>query len=313
MPFAAVAALLAAFGCAAGPGSAGAPSVVRVVEEADGYSFRDEDGPVLFYQLRAKSLDGEYERSNYIHPLYGLDGETLTEDFPEDHRHHRGVFWTWHQVLVGSVRAGDPWLARRFSWRTEEALPLPGGGLRVKHTWFSPDYLDGDQPILAETAEVVARRPAEAFRTIDFDIRLVPLQEGVRLGGSEDDKGYGGFSVRVRMVEGLRFTAAQGRVEPQRTAAALGDWVDFSADFGGRDGPSGVAVLVHPASAGYPQAWILRSPATPSMQNPVWPGPVAALLPRGQETRLRYRLVVHRGDAASLDLDSLARAYAALP
>ncbi len=276
--------------------------------------FRESGSPVLFYRLEPKSLDGAYERSNYVHPLYGLDGEVLTEDFPRDHRHHRGVYWTWHQVLVGDVRAGDPWLAQRFSWQVQEQGMLPAGnGLFLRHRWFSPDFLHGREPILEETAEVVVH-PAEGDRrAIDFDIRLVPLQDGVRLGGSEDDKGYGGFSVRVAMRPDLEFVGAGGAIMPDRRALEAGNWVDFSADFAGSGSPSGVAVLVHPVSAGYPQRWILRSPTTPSMQNPVWPGPDAVALKRGEATRLRYRLVVHRGNASSLALDALWEEFAAMP
>ncbi len=276
---------------------------------------QDAGRPVLFYQLAPKSLDGMYERSNYIHPLYGLDGEILTEDFPEDHYHHRGVYWTWHQVLIGDVRAGDPWLARRFSWQVQDAAVLPdANGVRAVHHWFSPDFAEGAEPILEETAEISVHPEESGVRLVDFDIRLAALQEGVRLGGSEDAKGYGGFSVRVKLLDDLRFTSVGGEVEPTRLALDAGDWVDFSGGFGTQPGSaSGVAILVHPASAGYPQKWVLRGSATPSMQNPVWPGPAAVPVPLGRVVRLRYRLVIHRGDASRIDLDGLARAYAASP
>ena len=288
-------------------------SPLEIAEETGGYVIREDGNPVLFYQLEPKSMDGQYERSNYIHPLYGLDGEILTEDFPEDHRHHRGVYWTWHQVFVGDLRAGDPWLARGFSWKVEEATVLPGAnGLFLRHRWHSPDFGGGKKPILEETVEIVVHPSRGNARMLDFDIRLAPLQDEVRLGGSEDDKGYGGFSVRVAMIEGLRYESSDGPVEPERLAVDAGNWVDFSADFAGSGRPSGVAVIVHPSSAGYPQSWILRSPAAPSMQNPVWPGPNPVSLPRGEETRLRYRLVVHRGRASAVDLEAMAADFAAL-
>lgn len=306
---------LALLACSAShPGSAVPEAPLEIVEEEGGFAVREGGGPVLHYRLEPRSLDGKFERSNYVHPLYGLDGEVLTEDFPPDHPHHRGVYWTWHQVLVGEVRAGDPWLAQRFSWRLEEAAVLPAGnGLRLRHRWFSPDFRSGEEPILEETAELVVHPADGEARFLDFDIQLVPLQEEVRLGGSEDDKGYGGFSVRVAMVDGLRFAAASGAVEPRRLAMELGDWVDFSGDFSGDGRPSGIAVLVHPSSAGYPQPWILRSPAAPSMQNPVWPGADPLALREGEAVRLRYRLVVHRGDSSSLDLAAISAAYSSLP
>ena len=66
-------------------------SSVSVAQRDGGYLISESGDPVLFYRLEPTSFDGRYERSNYVHPLYGLDGEVLTEDFPEDHRHHRGV------------------------------------------------------------------------------------------------------------------------------------------------------------------------------------------------------------------------------
>ncbi len=309
---AAGAGLAVALGGCAAPVELPAPAAVEVVQAAGGYLFRESGRPVLFYRLEPTSRDGEYRRSNYIHPLHGLDGEILTEDFPDDHPHHRGVYWTWHQVLVGEVRAGDPWLARRFSWELAGAEVLEGrGGLRVTHRWHSPDFASGALPIAEETAEVVAHPASGDVRLVDFDIRLSSLQPDVKVGGSEDDKGYGGFSVRVRMLQALEFTAAGGPVRPDRVAMAVGDWVDFSGTFPPRTEPSGVAVFVHPDSAGHPQPWILRSAETPSMQNPVWPGREPAALPGdGQAVRLKYRLVLHRGLASGVDLERLYREYA---
>ena len=287
---------------------------VNIRQKGDGILVSELGKPVLVYQLEPKSLGGEYERSNYIHPLYGLDGEELTEDFPADHPHHRGIFWAWHQVLVGDLRAGDQWLARNFAWRLQGAEVLPDGeGLRVTHRWHSPDFRDGAEAILEEVSNVVVHRSSGDFRFIDFDILLSALHEGVRLGGSEDSKGYGGFSVRVRMIEGLQMTGPEGPVTPSPGQMRLGDWIDFSGGFGAPGQVSGVAVLVHPTAEGYPQNWILRAPTTPSMQNPVWPGEKAVELSPEEPVRLRYRLVVHRGGAVATDLAALSATYSALP
>ena len=74
---------------------------VRLDIQPEGVLFTENSDTILFHQTAEKSLNSEYTRSNYIHPLYALDGEVLTEDFPEDHPHHRGIFWAWHQLYVG--------------------------------------------------------------------------------------------------------------------------------------------------------------------------------------------------------------------
>ena len=45
-------------------------------------------------------------RSDYIHPVYGPEGELLTRDWSKDHPHHRGIYWAWPEVDFGKKR-GD--------------------------------------------------------------------------------------------------------------------------------------------------------------------------------------------------------------
>ena len=81
---------------------------------SEGYWIKEGDRKVLFYQQATRSLDGKYARANYVHPLMDLDGNAISEDFPADHPHHRGICWAWHQCLVGSSRAGDGWACQDF-------------------------------------------------------------------------------------------------------------------------------------------------------------------------------------------------------
>ena len=56
---------------------------MRITKDPQGYWFTEGDTKVLFYQAERKALpDGQAARSNYFHPLYDLDGNVLTEDFP---------------------------------------------------------------------------------------------------------------------------------------------------------------------------------------------------------------------------------------
>ncbi|WP_372934433.1 DUF6807 family protein, partial [Mariniphaga sediminis] len=77
---------------------------VTIKKEEQGLLFTEGGENILFYQKAPKNHEGEYERRHYIHPLWGLDGTILTEDFPDDHLHHRGIFWAWHQVWIGDQR-----------------------------------------------------------------------------------------------------------------------------------------------------------------------------------------------------------------
>ena len=287
---------------------------IEILETDQGFTFTEGKAKVMFYQRQHKSLNGKYSRANYIHPLYGLDGEIVTEDFPADHLHHRGIFWAWHQVWLGDKRLGDSWAARDFFWDVYDAKILDADSqshaLQVHVHWKSPLWTDANGNQIAFVKEITTIRVYRAqdyMRTIDFQISLLALEDGVRIGGSEDDKGYGGFAIRIRLPDDLSFTGSNGRVEPKTLSVEAGPWLDFSGAFHKDGKVSGLAILCHDSSPGYPQPWILRGKG--SAQNPVYPGRYPILLSCEKPLVLRYRLIIHRGDAHHIYLDKLQAEY----
>jgi hypothetical protein len=83
--------------------------------------------------------------------------------------------------------------------------------------------------------------------------------------------------------------------------------MDLSGRFDESDTQSGVAILSHPSLPVFPPAWILRQ--QPGMQNVVYPGRQAVPLSSIKPTELRYRLVIHRGDAKQARIDQLQAKY----
>ena len=287
---------------------------VEIVETNEGFHITEADEKVMSYQRKHKSINGKFLRANYIHPLYGLDGEILTEDFPADHPHHRGIFWAWHQVWLGDKKLGDSWAAQDFFWDVYDAKILnvdsKSRALQVDLLWKSPLWTDADgkkKPFLKETTTIRVHRTQNDIRKIDFEIKLLALADGMRLGGSEDVKGYGGFSTRIPLPDGLSFTGTSGPVEPKNLSVEAGPWLDFTGDFGKDGNTSGLTILCHNSSPGYPQRWILRRKG--SAQNPVYPGRHPVGLSRDKPLVLRYRLIIHRGKLSRGDLDKLQAEY----
>ena len=287
---------------------------INISKTEQGFSITEGKEKVLFYQRRHKSMDGKYTRANYIHPLYGLDGEILTEDFPADHPHHRGVFWAWHQVWLDDKKLGDNWAAQDFFWDVYDAeiltIDSKSRALKLHVYWKSPDLTDTDgkqQPFVKETTTIRIHHTEGDIRKIDFKIELLALKDNMRLGGSEDAKGYGGFTTRIPLPDGLEFTGTNGPVEPTNLSVEAGPWLDFSGNLGGQGKKSGLAILCHSSSPGYPQRWILRRKG--SAQNPVYPGRHPVSLSREKPLILRYRLIIHRGDVNDVDLDRLQTEY----
>jgi hypothetical protein len=65
---------------------------LRFEEKPDGILLLKNNFSRYFYRTSEVDFTNTFSRSNYIHPLYDNDGEIITEDFPEDHLHHHGIF-----------------------------------------------------------------------------------------------------------------------------------------------------------------------------------------------------------------------------
>ncbi|MEZ6061559.1 MAG: DUF6807 family protein [Planctomycetaceae bacterium] len=267
-----------------------------VTMDSDGILVQENDRPVLRYQTAVQSKDGRWPRNNYVHPVYDLDGNVITEDFPVDHGHHRGIFWAWHQVLVDGKPMGDSWVCEDFEWDLESRaakLDHDKVTLSAAVLWKSPALVDDDGrqvPFVREATTITVHAQKDERRFVDFRITLQPLFDDVQIGGSPDEKGYGGFSPRIRLSDRTTFVGPAGEVEPQITSIEAGPWMDIASDQGG------VTMVSHSGNPGFPEPWILRRES--SMQNAAWPGREPVRLSKDHPPTLRYRLVIHRGPAS---------------
>jgi hypothetical protein len=269
-----------------------------------------ENGKTVFvYQKKPKTLSGRYVCNNYIHPLYDLNGNIITEESPPDHLYHRGVFWAWHQLYSGNTRLGDGWSNDSIS---QEVVNVRCDKTRddvqfnLDVLWHSQVSTDG-KPFLGEKTRITVHKLEAGIRKIDFEIALKALVPDLQLGGSADQKGYGGFCVRMRLPDSLIFTSENGPVTPQDLQIKAGPWMDFSGKFGEGNKISGLTILCHPDMPDYPEPWILRQKR--SMQNIVFPGQARINIPTDKPVVLKYRLLIHDGNAESLNIPQLQKEY----
>src|SRR5689334_16206041 len=88
----------------------------KTIRSDEGIELQERGTKVLFFQVKPKYVDGKYERAGYIHPLYSLKGNSITDDSPKDHPYHRGIFWAWHQLLLNDFSLGDGWVSQNISY-----------------------------------------------------------------------------------------------------------------------------------------------------------------------------------------------------
>lgn len=280
---------------------------LAVVQTNGNISVSDNGRKVLHYQAQPLKMAGAFERAGYIHPLYDLEGNELTEDGPEDHPYHRGIYWAWHQVQLKGDSVADGWVSEGIAFRLVDVR----GYRRKGRAYIASELrweLTGDRPsaIIREQTTIVVHPSGGHFRTVDITVRLIPLVDSVALGGADDVKGYGGICLRLLLPPDIAFLSQGKPVVAQERAVEAGPWMDFSGTFTKSGKRSGITLMVHPDGSGASRNWILREKK--SMQNSVFPGRIPQLIPPEGWT-LKYRLIVHDGSLEAPPLEALYQSY----
>jgi hypothetical protein len=237
-------------------------------------------------------------RSDYIHPLYGLNGEMLTSDWPDGgHPHHRGIFWAWPEVELGSQRA-DLYALQRVFARPTGKVELTDGPvfaqLDAENLWMWEDV----KPIVRENAVIRVYRATAGSRIIDIAVKLDALEDSITIA-TRGTNSYGSFNMRMQTPESQDisfFTDETGSVP-------LRSWADFSGLF--RDNEeSGLMVLQYKGNPEYPGPW-QKYPELSWLQ-PVFPAHGTRYhLQIGEPLILRYRLIIHAGGEPGKEISRL--------
>lgn len=268
------------------------------------------DAPVLVYNHgvitseKVPEKDHRRSRSCYVHPLYGLSGEVLTDDFPKDHPHHHGVFWTWPHVRIEG-REHDLWAGNTIRQKFERWLARQTGPvcavLGVENGWYV-----GDKKVMTERVWLRAYRAVEGrHRSLDVDLVITPTDAPVTLWGAPD-KSYGGLTVRFAPSSRQEtvITVPSGPTTDDLPDTRL-EWADFTSRMLDARVRSGAAVMVSPKHPDFPPTWLTRHYGPLCVG---WPGVKPKVLEPGAPVRLSYRLWIHKETPG---VDALREAYGA--
>jgi len=207
---------------------AAGPLAFSVDDKTQSYTITEQGQPVLTYRFGEVPLPAGVEahhfskgptpyngayftdgsqyggpRSDYIYPLYGFHGEPLTTDYPKDHLHHRSLWWSWCEVRHHN-KIGDLWAVckiRAYPVKiTKMATCADAAVLQAMNVWR---YDDDPADVVNETVTIRASqatgKPGARSRTVDVDVRLEALVDGLAITGRQqvDYGGYGGMTIRL--------------------------------------------------------------------------------------------------------------------
>ena len=268
----------------------------------------------------------------YLHPLRSASGKVVTRRYPmeqiegetDDHPHHRGL-WFAH----GDVNGIDFWgnepsqmKGKQGKIVLDRVIEAKGGKksgeLHVSFQWITPQI----KPILAEDRRMTFYADS-TNRIIDFDIRLTAMVDAI-FGDTKE----GTFAIRI--APGLEELLPKSPSSPKRTGTMMSpegchtekecwgkraNWMDYAGELEGEK--IGIAIFDHPGNFRHPTYWHARGfglfAANPFGLHDFLADPNAKgayTLPKGQELRFRYRVVIHPGDAQSAKIAEMYTAYA---
>ncbi len=244
------------------------------------------------------------QKYTYFWPVNGPStGESITTETSEPYPHHHSLFFG-----CDHVNGANYWqdVNGRGQIVSEGPKIVESGGERVVFTdtctWRQPEA----DPVIRDTRTVTITAPSNAVRFIDFEITLEPLVD-VTITKTNHSL----FSARVvpelSVKSGGVLINAEGASSEAGTFGVESPWCDYSGARGGVT--EGIAILQHPSNRWFPSKWFTRDYGFFSPTPMYWLDNDRLDLPKGDHLTLRYRVVVHTGNAAEANIGALFEDY----
>ncbi|MEX0978662.1 MAG: PmoA family protein, partial [Pirellulales bacterium] len=238
-------------------------------------------------------------------PIIGPGGKRMTRNWPmdtgvpgetdRDHPHQRSLWFTH-----GDVNGIDFWSEGQGRIEHREFVKVESGPQAVivtRNDWLSPD---GSKLVCQDERSFTFGADANS-RWIDVAIDIKASAGPVVFGDTKE----GSFGVRT--ASNMRVDSKKGgqivNSEGQTNLAAWGKpaaWVDYHGPFD--DEILGIAILNHPTSFRFPTHWHVRTYGL-FAANPFGLGDFTSgktkgefTLGEGETLKLRYRVLLHKGD-----------------
>lgn len=303
--------------CVAGDPVSSQENRAALVETPYGYEVSLDGKPFAGYR---KDFNG----TPIIWPVVGPNEKPMTRAFPmsddvsgekKDHPHHRSIWFT-HDDVNGNKHWGGGGVIEHQAFLRAECDGKTAT-LATKNHWLDKQTKDA----ICSDIRTVTFGTLAGHRYIDFDIVLTAELDEVTVSDTKE----GTFALRVPTsvdvdskktdpalggtiinAEGLKDDKAWGKRSP---------WVDYSGPVDGEI--VGIAIFNHPNSFRYPTWWHVRTyglfaanPFGIKDFEPELNTDGTVVLKKGESLRFYYRVILHAGDADTMDIGKLYKEYA---
>ncbi|MDR2644183.1 MAG: PmoA family protein [Planctomycetaceae bacterium] len=281
---------------------------VKTNSETGQWLILENEKPVLQYNYKTvpipegywdKVKDSKYirtyavPRSNYIHPLYDLDGEPITKDWSNDHPHHRGIYWGLPEIGYKNELGDLHALQKVFARPTDKIETVTENGqlkLVAENVWKWEDK----EPIVREQLTIIVFPVDKNGRKINLDFRFESLVDEVTLA-RRGTQHYGGLNTRMLPLKEFKIGSFYGNEKENETTIPKQEqptWVYGSWKNPKSDGSTELTIFEKATNPDYPGD-LIQYPDLNWFQ-PAFPKKgTRYTLKKDQPLILRYQLWIH--------------------
>ena len=246
----------------------------------------------------------ELQKYPYFWPVNGpLSGTSITTESSWPYPHHHSLFFGCDRV-----NGGNYWQEENDRGQILSQGPeiIEESGHRVVFSdeclWKQP----GMEPVIRDVRRITITAPNAEQRYIDFEITLNPLTDILILKNN-----HSLFAARVdpdiSVLSGGTLVNAESKTAEKGTFGAASAWCDYSGTR--NDITEGIAIIQKPSNRWFPSKWFTRDYGFFSPTPMYWLENDRLHLPKGEKLVLRYRVIIHSGDAEEAKIDKAFGEY----
>ncbi|WP_372950791.1 PmoA family protein [Mariniphaga sp.] len=233
----------------------------------------------------------EFEKYPFFFPVNGPSNATVTSMRNANYPHHSSLFFGCDKVNGGNYWQEGLERGQIVSLRAD--ILETGSEKAVvenENIWKRPG---ADAPIKDKRKITVSVPSPEKFQ-IDFDIVMEMLMD-VTIDKTNHSLFSGRMDPDLAVINGGTMINAEGETGEKGTFGKRSAWIDY---YGERMGKTeGMAILQHPSNEWFPAPWFTRDYGFFSPTPMYWPeNDKNIVLKKGEQIKLRYRVLVHTGD-----------------
>jgi hypothetical protein len=238
------------------------------------------------------------EKYPFFYPVNGPSNASVTSMRNANYPHHSSLFFGCDMVNDGNYWQDGLGRGQIISLRAD-ILQAEGDKVIIENEciWTRPG---ADAPIKDIRKITVSAQSKEIYQ-IDFDIVMEMLMD-VTIKRTNHSLFSGRMDPDLAVTNGGVMINAEGETGEKGTFGKPSPWIDY---YGTRMGKAeGMAIMQHPLNKWYPAPWFTRDYGFFSPTPLYWPEDPenGTRLKKGEQIKLRYRVLVHTGDHKQADI-----------